>query len=403
MEKPLTGKSRWALSLVIVLAFLGAGISLMLTRYHLTQGKNPGALFQLACGKEGGGCADVLASAWAVLPGGIPLAAMGLIYFGSLGLWYLVVGLANRRGRAWQALPLGLNLLGVLVSVFLFGVMLTRLHAICWWCTLSHLINFALLYFAWQLWPQGDPDPAEPARPGRRLGIAGLLLMIALAVATVQRVAVAQAQTTAEQANEYARRFYEDVDLQRYLQQRQTQEAVPIRPDDPVRGNPAAPHTVVVFSDLQCPACRGFAAFAESQILPRFGDRMKVIYKHFPLEPECNPGVSRTLHPEACQAAYAAEAARQAGGSEAFWRMHDLLFGQQELLPQLPWADLASRAGLDGATIAQQVAAGFGKDRIQEDAAFGQRVQVNATPTVFVDGRKMEDWQRLDVWEALLK
>lgn len=395
--------SPWALPLVVVLAFAGAGISLMLTRYHLSQGRNPGAVFELVCGKEGGGCTDVLASSWAVLPGGIPLAAAGLIYFGSLGLWYLIAGPANRRGRTWQALPLGLNVLGVVVSVFLFAVMLTRIHAVCWWCTFSHLINFALLYFAWKLWPKGEPDPAEPAHPDRRLGLASLLLMIALAVIIVQRVAVARARIDAGQANEYARRYSEDVDLQRYLQQRQAAVAVPLRPDDPVRGNPAAPHTVMIFSDFQCPACRALASFVESEILPRFGERIKIAYKHFPLEPECNPNVTRTVHPDACQASYAAEAARQAGGSEAFWRMHDLLFGQQDLLPQAPWADLGSRAGLDGAALAQQVAASFGKERIQEDAALGQRLQVRSTPTVFVDGQPMQDWRRLDIWEAVLK
>src|SRR5687767_5671077 len=92
----------WALPLLILLSFAGAVIGLMLTSYHLSQGRDPWKLFQVACGADGGGCAEVLTSGWAILPGGIPLAALGFIYFGGLGLWYLIVGLANRRGRFWQ-------------------------------------------------------------------------------------------------------------------------------------------------------------------------------------------------------------------------------------------------------------------------------------------------------------
>ena len=69
-----TSRSRWALPLLVVLAFVATGISLMLTSYHLTEGKEPWALFRMACGAEKGGCADVLASPWAVGPAGIPTA-----------------------------------------------------------------------------------------------------------------------------------------------------------------------------------------------------------------------------------------------------------------------------------------------------------------------------------------
>src|SRR5215210_552363 len=75
------GKGRAALLLLVLLASTAAGISLMLTSYHLTEGKEPWALFRLACNSEEGGCADVLVSPWAVGPGGIPTALLGAVYF----------------------------------------------------------------------------------------------------------------------------------------------------------------------------------------------------------------------------------------------------------------------------------------------------------------------------------
>lgn len=391
---------RWLQLALIVLALIGAGISLMLTQYHLT-GK-PGKFFSLVCDANKGGCSEVLASPYAVGPGGIPVATFGAIYFGALGLWYLVVGRSRGQGRRWQRFPLGINLAGALVSVFFLSLMFGSLKAVCWWCTLSHLINFAMLFLAWALFKRGRSEE-DPGWPPARLGIAGILLMLAWAALCIQGLAVAVARKAAREASDYARTFYEDVDLQRYLQQRQSSTTIPIRPDDPVRGNPAATHTVVVFSDFECPACRGFAEFSESQLLPAYGNRIKLVYKHFPLEPDCNPVLQRTVHPEACEAASAAEAARSLGGSEAFWKMHDRLFANQETFAQAPWAKLAQEIGLDPARLSQIAASGTFRERIREDAELGRQLQVDHTPTIFLDGRKLEEWRRLDVWQALVK
>lgn len=392
----------WTLPLLILLSLAGAGIGWMLTRYHLSQGRDPSKLFQMACGQDGSGCAEVLASPWAVLPGGIPLAALGLAYFGGLGIWYLAVGLANRRGRFWQGIPFAVQIAGALASLFFLFVMFSQVRALCWWCTISHLLNFALLFVGWKAWPRDDGYSNEPARPSLRLGIAGLLLMAALAALVLQRVLVEQARSLGEQANQYARSLYQDTDLQRYLHLRQGPRPVPVRPDDPVRGSLAAPHTVVVFSDFQCPGCRSFAEFTERELLPRFGNHLRIVYKHFPLEPECNSGLREAVHPQACEAAFAAEAAREIGGSQAFWRMHDILFARQGGLPEGPWADLGRQAGLDGAAVAERVARRAALNRVQQDAAAGGAAQIHHTPTIFLDGRPLDDWSRLDLWQALL-
>jgi protein-disulfide isomerase len=211
-----------------------------------------------------------------------------------------------------------------------------------------------------------------------------------------------RARLLTEQANRYAQSFYGDVDLQRYLYQRQPPRPLAIRPDDPVRGSLAAPHTVVVFSDFQCPGCRSFAQFSERELLPRFGNQLRLVYKHFPLAAECNPGMQQTAHPQACEAAFAAEAAREIGGNDAFWKMHDVLFAQQAALGQIPWTDLASQAGLDGAAVADRVSRRAAQNRVAQDAQLGRAVELGQTPTIFLDGRPLEDWGRLEVWQAVL-
>jgi protein-disulfide isomerase len=295
-----------------------------------------------------------------------------------------------------------LNALGVLGSCYLVLVMLTALHVVCPWCALSHLLNFVMLWLSWKLWPRSDPAPGETPRPGKRLGIAGLLLMIAVAGLGLQRLAAAQMRTMTDQANRYAQGFYDDVDLQRYLTLRGPAVDIPIRPDDPVRGNPAAPHTVVVFSDLQCPACRSFAAIFESQVLPLAGDRLKLVYKHYPLNRTCNPWVSRNVHLHACEAAEVAEAAREEGGSEAFWRAHDALFRDQQALEDRPVSAMVAASGIDAARFATGTGSAARHDRILEDVTLGHRLNVDHTPTVYFDGHPLQGWNRVEVWKALV-
>jgi protein-disulfide isomerase/uncharacterized membrane protein len=395
--------STWVLPLLILLAFAGAVIGMMLTSFHLTHGRAPWRLFHVACGRNNGGCADVLESHWAVLPGGsgIPVSALGVAYFGGLSLWYLAVGLANRRGRIWQALPLAAQIASVIVSLFFIVLMVTRIHAICWWCAMSHAINFVLLFLAWKAWPRED-NPGDPPRPAARLAFAGLLLVATFAALTAARVRLGETRTAAVETEKYAQTIRQDMDLQRYLFFRQPVHPMTLRPDDPVRGIPNAEHTVIVFSDFQCPECRDFAQFTESKLRPRFGDRLRIIYRHFPLEPECNKSQDDVSHELACEASYAAEAARVLGGNDAFWKMHDLLFARQESLTKDSWAELGKAAGLDGAAVAERVAHHEAQARIQEDAAAGAAIRLEYTPTVLLDGREVVDWSRLEIWQALL-
>jgi protein-disulfide isomerase len=200
-----------------------------------------------------------------------------------------------------------------------------------------------------------------------------------------------------------AARFRNDTDLMRYLHVRNSPQEIPLRADDPVRGGGAATRTLVVFSDFQCPACRRFAAFYKREIQPVYGDRLRLVYKHLPLDSECNPPFPKALHPNACEAAYAAEAARELAGAEGFWKMHDALFERAADVDAGRWAEVATGAGLDGAAVAERVAQRKHLDRIQEDTRIAVDLKLRGTPSIFIDGRLLEDWTRPDLWKAILE
>jgi protein-disulfide isomerase len=153
-------------------------------------------------------------------------------------------------------------------------------------------------------------------------------------------------------------------------------QGLTIRGDDPAKGSAKAPVTIVVFSDFQCPFCSRVEPTL-SQVEQAYGEKVRIVWKHQPL----------SFHPNALPAALAAEAAREQG---KFWPMHDRLFQNQRLLSDQLYADTAKELGLDLARFDEARRAPRAKARIAEDQALAAKVGAQGTPTMFVNGVKIE-------------
>jgi protein-disulfide isomerase len=152
--------------------------------------------------------------------------------------------------------------------------------------------------------------------------------------------------------------------------------AFDIRTDDPVRGNPKAPVTLVLFSDFQCPFCANVEPTL-AEVRKQYGDKIRLVWKHQPLP----------FHPNALPAAEAAEAAREQG---KFWEMHDRLFSSQRELSADTYEKIAKDIGLDVRRFQEATRSGRARNRIQDDQRLAARVGANGTPTMFVNGEKVE-------------
>jgi len=184
--------------------------------------------------------------------------------------------------------------------------------------------------------------------------------------------------------------------------------SIPLRPDEAIRTNAApgeATSHVVVFSDLECPSCKRFAIMLERDIQPLFDNKLSIIYRHHPLNSECNPRVARTMHTHACEAAKMAEAARVIGGAEKFWLAHDHLFNEQTELEKgradATW--LAQRIGVSVDELEVTMESPEILERIEQDIAQATTCNVRSTPTVFIDGKLVDTIARNDIkfWDQL--
>jgi protein-disulfide isomerase len=143
----------------------------------------------------------------------------------------------------------------------------------------------------------------------------------------------------------------------------------------PLYGNERAPVTVVVFADFECPHCRQEAPVLR-QAIDQFRGKAKLVYKHFPL----------SGHVRAKAASIATVAAMEQG---KFWEMHDIVFENQTALEDADIRKYAQKIGLDMAKFDASYKAKKGQDLVEEDRVEGEKLDIQGTPAVFVNGRYM--------------
>ena len=158
---------------------------------------------------------------------------------------------------------------------------------------------------------------------------------------------------------------------------------------DPSIGNPKAPVTIVEFSDFQCPFCRR-AAPTLKQIREKYGDKVRVVWKDFPLT---------QIHPQAFTAAEAGRCAQEQG---KFWEYHDQLFGNQQALQPDDLKKYAATAGMDAAKFGDCLDSQKYAERVRDGVAAGTRLGVNSTPTLYVNGRRVEGAQPYEVFAGII-
>jgi protein-disulfide isomerase len=164
-----------------------------------------------------------------------------------------------------------------------------------------------------------------------------------------------------------------------------------VDPDrDHIRGNPNAPLTLVEYGDYECPFCSR-ATGAIDEVRGYFGEnRLRYVWRHLPLE---------RVHPHAMDAARAAEAAGLQG---KYFEMGTKMFENQD---HLEWEDVyqyADEIGLDIEKFDEDLHSPRVLHRVLDDAQDAELMDLNSTPTFFVNGRRHQGpWDAASLIRAL--
>jgi protein-disulfide isomerase len=161
--------------------------------------------------------------------------------------------------------------------------------------------------------------------------------------------------------------------------------------DDPSIGPEDAPVTIIEFSDFQCPYCANFQAQTLPQILSNYGDKVRFVYRDFPLT---------SLHANAQKAAEASECANDQG---KYWEYHDILFQNQAALDVQSLEGYAASLGLDTAAFNDCLTSGKYEQEVTKDEQDGTNAGVQGTPSFFVNGMPIQGAQPYSVFQSAIE
>lgn len=392
----------------LVLFLIGAAFAaLLLLQHHGETGAV--AAVNAVCGDgQTSGCEVVARSAYSRLAG-VPLAALGLFfYLGLASLLLLGAAAGDEAASRASKIALSLTLAALVADVVLFGLQAFVIKDYCKLCLATYAVN-ALAAAA--LWPART---APAGALGRVAASAWAVVLAALGLGVFASNAALEARAAtragtilgapaaaalpvgdaALQAE--VKRLQETLDDPQKFQDYQTAKAerefdaaAPQKFDlatTPVKGPVDARVQVIEFSDFLCPFCRGLAG-AFKDFMPRSQGRIAILFKNYPLDKECNPHLNNTIHPGACWVAKGGICAQQQG---KFWPYHDKAFENPPQAPGRPdVVRIATDAGLDAAAFAGCLESPTTLSRLAAEIAEAERTGVKATPTLFINGKKL--------------
>lgn len=326
---------------------------------------------------------------------GVPVAVLGVVFF---ALVLLLAGIGGRPGStARESVPayvFALSTIGLAFVLYLGWASYFQLKAFCILCAITYVAVIALFIVSGgaTTFPM-TTLPRRAMRDARTLGPVALVTILLFVVFAGSVIAFFPREATVRAAAQVAT-YPPLTDAQRADIEKwwdvQPRTELPIPAD-------GAKVLIVKFSDFMCPGCRSTHDMYKSlfQKYTATGD-VRYIVKHYPLEPECNPGLNGN-HFASCEAAAAEVMARPKGLDD---EMTDWLFANQAALtPDVVKKGAKEIAGVDNFD-AQYGAA---LKEVAADAALGGKVGVRQTPTYFINGRRLEGGYQPQAIEALIE
>jgi uncharacterized membrane protein/protein-disulfide isomerase len=367
------------LLIIIILALIGAILSTLLLFQHYSQAEASALVNMLCGGDSAGGCEKVNQSPYSSAAG-LPLAAIGIMFYLSIGLLAAFSMMGNEKTTLAAGILIGyLSGFAILIDVILLALQIFSIGAFCIVCISTYLVSIAVFVLLVRIRKQlMEADWKETFRSqiGRVIftsWLAGSLLLV-LAVAAVNYAlsfkdpAILQQRLTESAYNEYAGSPVQNIDLTGV----------------PYLGTPDSPIKIVVYSDFLCPFCRQMAQYFQ-QYVPRWRDKVVLYYISYPLDMVCNEHQKETYHQGSCWLAIGGICAQQQG---KFWLYHDFMFNKKIINPgHQDVIKFGKDLGMDSTAFAQCLFSPPMRNMLRQQLDNASAMGVASTPRIFVNGR----------------
>jgi len=389
IKEPKT-RVAWLISIVLLLSGLLIAVYLFYHYLKIADGAKNADVCSAVFGK---GCDTALQSSFSSQLG-LPLAAWGIIYYCTIFLFLIIPSFFGKSFKTAANLVIYLlTLSGLITALVLLAVMIINPSLFCPFCTIIHIINLAVFFLlnhttqfsAGKILPAvregaGAVFSNKIKQPETQWKIVGFACTVFLCLSMYFGLHILTLTSEQESALIDSKPILAEYKLQAVRN-------IPVTADDPVTGTANSLIRVVVFSDFFCPSCRRFSSEL-TRIINKGEGKYNVVFKYFPLSTDCNSSIEKNLHPGACEAAAAAVAAQQQG---KFWAFHDSLFtivpGSYNDLPRL----IAEKTGLNIPFFEEYRHSEMAKAKVIRDIVLAKELGIDATPTVFLNGRLVKD------------
>ncbi len=395
---------------VLLLSLAGAGLSLLMLVDHFYPDTH--ARFFTCGGGLVDSCFAVSQSAYSSLLG-IPIASLGLFFYLLIAFSTLVADYAGGRYPGLCAALLVPFTGAGLAADAILGILLIHLRRPCAACMASYCITLALFIISILMYRRlragSEAGPAGLVRAlvsifsirgdeSDRKAVSSLFLLFAVFMLfSILAAGVALRQKTSEAGPppQQLRAFLNDL----YAR---PAEDLSLPPSVLAIGRLDAPVRIVVFTDFLCGACRKFFQL-ERVLLARYGRDISIAHYNFPLDASCNRGMRETRYAGSCLAARAFLAAGRMGLYEEYCIRHLSQlkapadgFGRDDAMRIME--RLADTARFFSELESPAVAASLARD-----IESAQRLKIEATPTIFINGRRIEGVPPKELLFALIE
>ncbi|MEZ4741648.1 MAG: vitamin K epoxide reductase family protein [Bdellovibrionota bacterium] len=365
----------------ILFSIIGIAVSIYSINHHL-QLKASGSTNAFCNINQTFNCDDVASSKYSEILG-IPLGVYGLGYFLAMLLLGLIT-LGNKVQRAAHLQAYGLLVsIGFLTSIALASISAFDLGAFCLTCIGIYVVTIAQL-IAFIVYRKSYP---KINLKELFTGASTALVIVAVVVAGFSMLSSQSKQNPSQGPELNSENTQKPLELLS-----KEIHNIPINMsaysglgEDYRAGSDSAKVKVIEFADFQCPACRQMFQSLK-KLKDEYGDQILVVFKNYPLDQKCNPGIKGKFHETACTSAILA---RCSGAYGKFWQFHDLAYTEQSSASIEQSKLWAKQIGLTDDQINACLADKSIVEKIRDDIQIANDNGLTGTPTVFINGRKL--------------
>lgn len=374
----------------IILSVLGLVFSFLLIQKYYG---DPGSVGETLCNalSESGSCDKVSESAYSAIRnvpglGDLPIALFGFLFYGFVGFLFVLSEIKKESAEVNLRLAFYVLLLGLIADLGLFLLSVGVIKALCGLCAATYVVTILLLAVNFTTFKSISDKSIGTVLNSLNGNIFNFIIVIlfffvlglyggkiSTGGARLVSGAANGEKSIPEQLKEFGTTPTVSIDLK----------------DAPVVGDPNAPITIVKYADFNCGHCMYTSKILKS-FLSEYNGIIKVAYKNFPLDGNCNRLVGRKS-PEAssCVAASAALCANQ---QKKFYPVYTGLYDDNEagvMHTAVTVTRLAEKNGLNMDQFRSCMSSTKIRDQINREVDEAEKLRINSTPTLFINNKPL--------------